>query len=118
VSKLRTTRDLHEGSALRRLLAEARERHKRRARGEQVTSDDWKNQRAQIKREKMARLALTDIEADALLVAIDASQTAGAVLSMSPDKRSALFRATAKIKLARAAVTPSQAEVERDRKKP
>lgn len=72
-----------------------------------MTSEDWKTHRAAVAKNKLARPEFTDIEADALLEAIGGSVT-------GPP---ALFRAIAKLKIARAAIAPSQAEAERDKRK-
>lgn len=82
-----------------------------------MTGEDWKTHRAAVAKNKLARPEFTDIEADALLAALEASASAGRVVGMPVPDRAALFRAIAKLKIARAAIAPSQAEAERDKRK-
>jgi hypothetical protein len=77
-----------------------------------LTGEDWNTHRLAVQKGKVARVDLSDIEADELIEA-----GSKALAQAAPERKAALARAIAKVKIARAAMAPSQAERERDKPK-
>ena len=77
-----------------------------------MTDEDWNTHRLAVPKSKVARIDLSGIEADELIVA-----AMYALSTAAPERKAALARAIAKVKIARAAMAPSQAEKERDKPK-